>query len=284
MCHAELHGVQVTRYGLEYPNFFGRLYQLLTPDAFASRHRAAFFRLADAFLSSGLVPAYTAAAFVKRFARLGAAAPPAGAMVAIAFIHNLVRRHPSLIIMLHNPRAAYRAAVAAAAAGGIGGGGDAAGDAEPLFDDAYIHGDGAGSTGRTASAAGGAGSTAAAGAAGASGSAAAAAAAGPGVDVYDGCEADPAKSRAVESSLWELAALRAHYCPQVGGGRGWCGLGRQRGAGRPGHMHACIGARAPHEAASLISGTPLLPHALAALRIIVNTGRTPGVPSRTHAP
>lgn len=45
--------------------------------------------------------------------------------------------------------------------------------------------------------------------------AAAAVAKAPGVDVYDENEPDPAKSRAVESSLWELAALRNHYCPQV---------------------------------------------------------------------
>jgi U3 small nucleolar RNA-associated protein 19 len=50
-----------------------------------------FFGLADIFLSSPLVPAYTIASFVKRFARLGMRASPAGAMLAIAFIHNLIR-------------------------------------------------------------------------------------------------------------------------------------------------------------------------------------------------
>jgi hypothetical protein len=44
-----------------------------------ARQRARFFELADVFLSSGLVPAYTAAAFAKRFARLSLTAPPAGA-------------------------------------------------------------------------------------------------------------------------------------------------------------------------------------------------------------
>ncbi|KAG2424155.1 hypothetical protein HXX76_014688 [Chlamydomonas incerta] len=145
----------VTRHGLEYPQFFARLYQLMVPEAFASRNRAQFFRLADLFLSSSLVPAYTVAAFVKRFARLALAAPPPGAMVAIAFIHNLVRRHPALAVMLHSPQAA--------AGGGGGGKGQA----------------------------------------------------GAGVDVYDEAEPDPAKSRAVESSLWEVEALRNHYCPQV---------------------------------------------------------------------
>jgi len=50
-----------------------------------------FFALADIFLSSPLVPAYTMAAFAKRLARLSLTAPPAGAMIAIAFIHNLMR-------------------------------------------------------------------------------------------------------------------------------------------------------------------------------------------------
>lgn len=68
-----------------------------------ARSRAQFFRLADIFLSSTLVPAYTVAAFVKRFARLALGTSPAGAMIAIAFVHNLVRRHPALAVMLHNP-------------------------------------------------------------------------------------------------------------------------------------------------------------------------------------
>lgn len=40
--------------------------------------RSQFFRLADIFLASGMVPAYTAAAFAKRMARLALTAPPAG--------------------------------------------------------------------------------------------------------------------------------------------------------------------------------------------------------------
>lgn len=134
--------------GLEYPAFYTRLYNLITAEAFAAKHRAQFFKLADLFLSSGLVPAYTAAAFAKKMARLAVAAPPAGAMTAIAFIHNLIRRHPACTVLLDNPAGGSKA--------------------------------------------------------------------GPGVDVYDETQEDPAKSRAVESSLWELSCLRNHYCPQVG--------------------------------------------------------------------
>jgi hypothetical protein len=36
-----------------------------------------------------------------------------------------------------------------------------------------------------------------------------------GIDVYDETNQDPAKSRAVESSLWEVTLLKSHYCPQV---------------------------------------------------------------------
>ena len=43
-----------------------------------AKHRERFFQLMDVFLSSNLVPAYTVAAFAKRFARLSLAAPPAG--------------------------------------------------------------------------------------------------------------------------------------------------------------------------------------------------------------
>ena len=92
-----------TRTGLEYPAFYTRLYSLITAEAFAAKHRAQFFKLADLFLSSGLVPAYTAAAFAKKMARFAVSAPPAGALLSIAFIHNLIRRHPACMVLLDNP-------------------------------------------------------------------------------------------------------------------------------------------------------------------------------------
>ena len=36
-----------------------------------------------------------------------------------------------------------------------------------------------------------------------------------GVDAFVEDEPDPAKARALESSLWEVASLRNHYCPQA---------------------------------------------------------------------
>jgi U3 small nucleolar RNA-associated protein 19 len=39
-----------------------------------------------------------------------------------------------------------------------------------------------------------------------------------GEDVFDAAEGDPAKARALESSLWELDALRRHASPAVAAG------------------------------------------------------------------
>lgn len=163
--------VLVTRHGLEYPRFYERMYELLTLDAFRAKHRLRFFQLADIFLASGLVPAYTAAAFAKRFARLALATSPAGAMVCLAFIHNIVRRHPACVQLLHRPPAGGITALAAGQAQGPSRGEvDQGGAAGGVWE---------------------------------------------GEDPYDASQPDPAKSRALESSLWEVSALRQHADPSV---------------------------------------------------------------------
>jgi U3 small nucleolar RNA-associated protein 19 len=140
--------ILVTQHGLEYPKFYQRLYGLLTGDVFLSKHRVRFFQLADIFLASPMVPAYTAAAFAKKFARLGIRGSPATAIIAIAFVHNIIRRHPSCVQILNRPES-MRA-----------GGGSAK--------------------------------------------------VWRGMDVYDEQEEDPAESRALESSMWEISVFRNH--------------------------------------------------------------------------
>ena len=54
---------------------------LMQAPVFRAKYRARFLQLADVFLSSGMVPAYTAAAFIKKFARLALTAPPAGGLL-----------------------------------------------------------------------------------------------------------------------------------------------------------------------------------------------------------
>ncbi|KAK9824409.1 hypothetical protein WJX72_010079 [[Myrmecia] bisecta] len=207
--------VLVTKHGLEYPAFYQRLYGLLQADVFLAKNRVRFFQLADVFLASGMVPAYTAAAFAKRFARLSLTAPPAGARVAIAFIHNLLRRHPSCNVLLHRPPRKPAADAKQAADQPIAapdapasGGEHAAASADTVA--ANAKGDAKGQAAdplRQASDAATAG--------GAEASVTGEAAKLLGEDVFLAEEGDPAKSSAIESSLWEVDSLHHHYSPQV---------------------------------------------------------------------
>ncbi|KAK7321498.1 hypothetical protein VNO77_32210 [Canavalia gladiata] len=93
--------VLMTQYGLEYPNFYEKLYGLLVPSIFMAKHRARFFQLLDSCLKSPLLPAYLAASFTKKLSRLLLSAPPSGALVITALIHNVLRRHPSINCLVH---------------------------------------------------------------------------------------------------------------------------------------------------------------------------------------
>lgn len=93
--------VLMTKYGLEYPNFYEKLYALLNPAIFMAKHRARFFQLLDSCLKSPLLPAYLAAAFTKKLSRLSLVVPPSGSLVIIALVHNLLRRHPSINCLVH---------------------------------------------------------------------------------------------------------------------------------------------------------------------------------------
>uniref|UniRef100_A0A0D9W8P5 CCAAT-binding factor domain-containing protein n=1 Tax=Leersia perrieri TaxID=77586 RepID=A0A0D9W8P5_9ORYZ len=93
--------ILMTQHGLEYPKFYDKLYALLTPAVFMAKHRGVFLQLLDACLKSSYLPAYLAAAFTKRLSRLTLSVPPAGAIIIIALIHNLLRRHPSINFLVH---------------------------------------------------------------------------------------------------------------------------------------------------------------------------------------
>ncbi|KAJ4715831.1 Nucleolar complex 4 [Melia azedarach] len=93
--------ILMTQHGLEYPNFYEKLYALLVPAIFMAKHRAKFFELLDSCLKSPLLPAYLAAAFAKKLSRLSLSVPPSAALVIIAMIHNLLRRHPSINCLVH---------------------------------------------------------------------------------------------------------------------------------------------------------------------------------------
>lgn len=91
------------RYNLEYPDFYTKLYLLLTPTLLYSRYRSRFFRLCDLFLSSTHLSSLLIASFIKRMARLALLASASGVVIVIPFVYNLLKRHPSCMVMLHRP-------------------------------------------------------------------------------------------------------------------------------------------------------------------------------------
>ncbi|KAG6519481.1 protein NUCLEOLAR COMPLEX ASSOCIATED 4-like [Zingiber officinale] len=95
--------ILMTQCGVEYPKFYEKLYALLTPAVFMTKFRASFFHLLDTCLKSSYFPAYLAAAFAKKFSRLALSVPPSGELIIIALIHNLLRRHPSINFLVHQP-------------------------------------------------------------------------------------------------------------------------------------------------------------------------------------
>lgn len=230
----------VTRHGLEYPHFYARLYALLQAPVFRAKYRARFLQLADIFLSSGMVPAYTAAAFIKKFARLALTAPPAGAIIAIAFIHNLLRRHPSCSVLLNKPLAVQSAVAKAAAPlqltdSRIEAATPAAASMAATTQNGLphtmtnghskgTHNDESSDASKSqaseddssdAEAPDGAADNAAHGVSLQIQEASTGGEVGVGQDIFDEHEPDPAKCRAIESSLWELESLRQHYYHSV---------------------------------------------------------------------
>lgn len=131
-------------YNLEYPDFYTKLYSLLTPELLYTKYRSRFFRLCDLFLTSTHLSASLVASFIKKLARLSSGASASGVVIVIPFIYNLLKRHPTCMIMLHNT------------------------DVGSNYK-----------------------------------------------DPFDNTEKNPLKTKAINSSLWELETLMSHYHPNI---------------------------------------------------------------------
>lgn len=92
------------QYNLEYPDFYTKLFTLLTPGLLHNRYRSRFFRLCDLFLSSTHISSQLVASFIKKLCRLSMSAPTPGVVIVIPFIYNLLKRHPSCMIMIQNEK------------------------------------------------------------------------------------------------------------------------------------------------------------------------------------
>jgi U3 small nucleolar RNA-associated protein 19 len=53
-------------------------------------------------ISDSHLPTQLLASFVKRLSRLSLTASPSALVALIPFIYNLLRRHPQLMVMIHN--------------------------------------------------------------------------------------------------------------------------------------------------------------------------------------
>ncbi|KIM21765.1 hypothetical protein M408DRAFT_300994 [Serendipita vermifera MAFF 305830] len=93
--------VLIQEHNLDYPDFYTRLYAVLDRNIMHVKYRARFFRLLELFLSSTHLPATLLASFAKRLSRLSLSAPPSAIIMIIPFIYNILKRHPSLMTMIH---------------------------------------------------------------------------------------------------------------------------------------------------------------------------------------
>ncbi|ODV96508.1 hypothetical protein PACTADRAFT_49840 [Pachysolen tannophilus NRRL Y-2460] len=90
-------------YNLEYPQFYEKLYKILSnKNLLHLNYKSRFFRMLDLFLSSTHLPAQLVASFIKKLSKLSLTSPPSGIVIVIPFLYNLLKKHPSCMIMLHN--------------------------------------------------------------------------------------------------------------------------------------------------------------------------------------
>ncbi|KAJ7529397.1 hypothetical protein O6H91_15G047800 [Diphasiastrum complanatum] len=171
--------ILISKYGLEYPDFYNKLYALLEPSIFVAKHRARFFELLDTCLKSSHLPAYLAAAFAKKLGRIALFAPPAGGLVAVAIIHNLLRRHPSINCLVHRHGNAQPEPLNAITQDSKL---ELDGEVEAQLSEVESEKNVMGKLG---------------------------------ADPFKATESDTASCDALKSSLWEIETLRRHYCPAV---------------------------------------------------------------------
>lgn len=169
----------IRNHDLDYPDFFPRLYALLTPSVFHSENRSRFFSKVSLFLRSSRLPIYTVAAFIKRLSRLCLSAPPDGVLYALPLVFRLMCAHKGCVVLVHrDPKSAESGVIESVVSSDDDGisEGEGQSDSSQFLDDAT---------------------------------------AWRGSDTFRPDEPNPQKSRALGSSLWEVAALQSHYHPGV---------------------------------------------------------------------
>ena len=93
--------VLMTQHGLEYPQFYDKLYLTLTPDVCYTRYRCTFFELMGCFLTTPGLSATIVAAFAKRICRLALHAPTPAVFFIISLVKLLLIKHPQVMVLIH---------------------------------------------------------------------------------------------------------------------------------------------------------------------------------------
>jgi U3 small nucleolar RNA-associated protein 19 len=91
----------IVKYNLDYPDFYSKLYSLLSPAIFQVTYMDEFFKHLKNFLSSSMLPVYLSTAFIKKLSRLALVAPPSFSIQAIPLIYNLIIDNPATLVLLH---------------------------------------------------------------------------------------------------------------------------------------------------------------------------------------
>ncbi|KAJ3442744.1 nucleolar complex protein 4 [Anaeramoeba flamelloides] len=96
--------VLITRHNLDFPDYYSKLYSLLTIPLFVLKNEQinSFFILLDQSLSTIMMPEYMAAAFLKRLARIALHSPPDSCLLILGLVGNILIRHPGTLILLHD--------------------------------------------------------------------------------------------------------------------------------------------------------------------------------------
>jgi len=100
--------VLMSHHGLEYPQFYPKLVNMLTLSTLCGSLRTTFANELFRFTTSSGLPAYIRAAFVKRLGRLTLYAPPFGVCLSCGLTYNLMLQATCLGALIHRCVSASR--------------------------------------------------------------------------------------------------------------------------------------------------------------------------------
>ena len=190
------------QHGLEYPAFYTGLYALVTPDIFSSPHRNRFFRQMHLAMGSLRVPASVAASFVKRLSRCALICPAPALYFVLPFVRQKLQQHASCFSLIHRSLRDVEEAEAEL-------------EKQIRDEEKKQQRNSNNSSNNNSSSAASKTTKLSAATLSASAKVERLKKLFEGVDPYDPRQADPERTHALDSTLWEIATLERHMLPSV---------------------------------------------------------------------